>query len=65
MKICKAFANGWSGNIKLFKIVQLGEFMLVLSIVGPPILPQISSIMDPIIHSFLKEFKNTGTLKIK
>ena len=69
-KIIKAFANDLSANIKfsktqLSKIVQLGGFLFGLpNIIGSTVLPEITSLTDPIINSFLKEFKNTGTKKL-
>ena len=41
------------------KTVQFVRFIL-----GPPILPEITSLADPIINSFVKELKNTDTKKI-
>ena len=69
-KIRKAFANGSSANIKLSKAqlpktVQLGGFLLDPLIRVPPILSEITSLADPIINSFVKEMKNTGTEKNK
>ena len=63
-KIRKAFTNGSSANIKLSKtqlpkIVQLGGFLF-----GPPVLPEITSLANPIINSFVKQLKNTGTKKL-
>ena len=60
-KIRQGFTNGLSANVtfsktQLPKIVQIGG-----SLFGPPILPEVSSLTDPIINSFLKEFKNIAT----
>ena len=65
MKICKAFVNGWSANTKfekaqLSQVLQLGGFLF-----DPPILPEIIPLANPIINSFRKELKNTGTKRIK
>ena len=66
-KICRAFANGSSANIKfsktqLSKIVQLGGFVFGPDdIFGPPIIPEITSLVNLIINSFVKKLKNTGT----
>ena len=65
MKICKAFVNGWSANTKfekaqLSQVRQLGGFLF-----GPPILPEIIPLANPIINSFREELKNTGTKRIK
>ena len=63
-KIRKVLANRSSANTKFSKtqfpkILQLGGF-----IPGPPMLPDIPSLTNPIIHSFVKELINTGTKKI-
>ena len=68
-QIRKVFANDSLANIKfsktqLSKIVQLGGFIPSPSIIfGPPI-PEITSLVDPIIFSIVKKLKNTGTKKI-
>ena len=41
------------------KIVQFGGFLF-----GPPTLPEITSLVNPVINSFVKELKNTGTKKL-
>ena len=63
-KVHKAFENGSWANIKFSKtqfskIVQFGGFLF-----GPPTLPEITSLVNPIINSFVKELKNTGTKKL-
>ena len=69
-KIFTAFANGSSAIIKfsktqLSKIVQLGGFLIgPPNIFGPPIIPEITSLVNPIINSVVKELKNTGTKKL-
>ena len=62
-KVHKAFENGSWANIKfskthLSKIVQFKGFLF-----GPPTLPEIT-LVNPIINSFVKELKNTGTKKL-
>ena len=65
MKICKAFVNGWSANTK-FEKTQLSQVrQLEGFLFGPSILPEIISLANPIINSFKKELKNTGTKRIK
>ena len=61
-KNCKTFTNGSSANpnfskIELSKIALLGGFIPGLSILGPPILPKLISSTDPIINSFVKEYR--------
>ena len=64
-RLCKAFVNGSSANIKLLKIQlhKIGQSRRFIS--APPTIPKItSSLANPIINSFVKELKNTGTKKL-
>ena len=65
----KVFANGSSANVKflktqLSKIVQWWGFLFSTpNIFIPPIIPKITSLANPITHSFVKELKNTSSKK--
>ena len=70
-KICNAFANGSSANIKfsktqLAKMIQSGGFMSLVPLYGssdPPFRKTFSSAKS-LTNSYAKELKNTGSKKL-
>ena len=74
-KICNAFANGSSANIKfsktqLAKMIQSGGFMSLVPLYGssdPPFRKTFSSaksLAESLTNSYAKELKNTGSKKL-
>ena len=74
-KICKAFANGSSANIKfsktqLAKMIQSGRFISLVPLYGssdPPFRKTFSSaksLAKSLTNSYAKELKNTGAKRL-